>query len=131
MTTKGPQIMLSRTHPSMLAKLFEAEVPEIAEGIVEINAIVRDAGSRAKLRFHQMIVMLIRLVPASACVALVFRMSFLNCVEKNRYYSLVGRYRPLCLQCPITGTGFQSFCRRGKACSRNHCCGRSALPRYW
>jgi len=49
MTTKGPQIMLSRTHPSMLAKLFEAEVPEIAEGIVEINAIVRDPGSRAKL----------------------------------------------------------------------------------
>ncbi len=49
MTTKGPQIILSRTHPSMLAKLFEAEVPEIAEGIVEINAIVRDPGSRAKL----------------------------------------------------------------------------------
>jgi transcription termination/antitermination protein NusA len=49
MTTKGPQIMLSRTHPSMLAKLFEAEVPEIAEGIVEINAIVRDPGSRAKI----------------------------------------------------------------------------------
>jgi transcription termination/antitermination protein NusA len=49
MTTKGPQIILSRTHPSMLAKLFEAEVPEIAEGIVEINAIVRDPGSRTKL----------------------------------------------------------------------------------
>jgi transcription termination/antitermination protein NusA len=49
MTTKGPQIILSRTHPSMLAKLFEAEVPEVAEGIVEINAIVRDPGSRAKL----------------------------------------------------------------------------------
>jgi len=49
MTTKGPQIILSRTHPSMLAKLFEAEVPEIAEGIVEINAVVRDAGSRAKI----------------------------------------------------------------------------------
>ena len=49
MTTKGPQIMLSRTHPSMLAKLFEAEVPEIAEGIVEINAIVRDPGSRTKI----------------------------------------------------------------------------------
>ena len=49
MTTKGPQIILSRTHPSMLAKLFEAEVPEIAEGIVEINAVVRDPGSRTKL----------------------------------------------------------------------------------
>ena len=49
MTTKGPQIILSRTHPSMLAKLFAAEVPEVAEGIVEINAIVRDPGSRTKL----------------------------------------------------------------------------------
>lgn len=49
MTTKGPQIILSRAHPSMLAKLFEAEVPEVAEGIVEINAVVRDPGSRAKL----------------------------------------------------------------------------------
>lgn len=49
MTTKGPQIILSRTHPSMLAKLFEAEVPEISEGIVEINAVVRDPGSRAKI----------------------------------------------------------------------------------
>lgn len=49
MTTKGPQIVLSRTHPSMLAKLFEAEVPEISEGIVEINAVVRDPGSRAKI----------------------------------------------------------------------------------
>jgi len=48
-TPKGPQIILSRTHPSMLAKLFEAEVPEVAEGIVEINAIVRDPGSRAKV----------------------------------------------------------------------------------
>jgi N utilization substance protein A len=49
MTTKGPQIILSRTHPSMLAKLFELEVPEIAEGIVEINAVVRDPGSRSKI----------------------------------------------------------------------------------
>lgn len=48
-TPKGPQIILSRTHPSMLAKLFELEVPEIAEGIVEINAVVRDPGSRAKI----------------------------------------------------------------------------------
>jgi N utilization substance protein A len=49
MTTKGPQIVLSRTHPTMLAKLFEAEVPEISEGIVEIVNVVRDAGSRAKI----------------------------------------------------------------------------------
>jgi N utilization substance protein A len=49
MTTKGPQILLSRTHPMMLAKLFEAEVPEAAEGIVEIKNVVREPGSRAKI----------------------------------------------------------------------------------
>ncbi|MCL2760982.1 MAG: transcription termination factor NusA [Desulfuromonadales bacterium] len=49
MTTKGPQILLSRTAPEMLAKLFEAEVPEIAEGIVEIINVVREPGSRAKI----------------------------------------------------------------------------------
>ena len=49
MTTKGPQIVLSRTDPAMLAKLFEAEVPEIAEGIVEVMGVVREPGSRAKI----------------------------------------------------------------------------------
>jgi len=49
MTPKGPQIILSRTHPQMLAKLFEAEVPEIGEGLVEIVNVVRDPGSRAKI----------------------------------------------------------------------------------
>lgn len=52
MTTKGPQIMLSRTHPQMLAKLFEAEVPEIAEGIVEIKNVVREPGGRAKIAVY-------------------------------------------------------------------------------
>jgi N utilization substance protein A len=49
MTTKGPQILLSRIHPSVLAKLFEAEVPEIAEGIVEVKGVVREPGSRSKI----------------------------------------------------------------------------------
>lgn len=52
MTTKGPQIVLSRTAPAMLAKLFEAEVPEIAEGIVEIINVVREPGSRAKIAVY-------------------------------------------------------------------------------
>ncbi|GAM09974.1 transcription termination/antitermination protein NusA [Geobacter sp. OR-1] len=52
MTTKGPQIILSRTHPGMLVKLFEAEVPEIAEGIVEIMGVVREPGSRAKIAVY-------------------------------------------------------------------------------
>ena len=52
MTTKGPQILLSRISPMMLAKLFEAEVPEIAEGIVEIVNVVREPGSRAKIAVY-------------------------------------------------------------------------------
>jgi len=52
MTTKGPQILLSRNAPAMLAKLFEAEVPEVAEGIVEIINVVREPGSRAKIAVY-------------------------------------------------------------------------------
>lgn len=48
-TTKGPQILLSRTHPGLLKRLFELEVPEIHDGVVEIKAISREAGSRAKV----------------------------------------------------------------------------------
>jgi N utilization substance protein A len=46
---RGSQIVLSRTHPGLLAKLLEIEVPEIYEGIVEIKAVSRDAGERAKV----------------------------------------------------------------------------------
>ena len=49
MTPKGPQILLSRTHPGLLKRLFELEVPEIRDGIVEIRGIAREAGSRAKV----------------------------------------------------------------------------------
>jgi len=49
MATKGPQIILSRTHPGLLAELFRIEVPEVAEGIVEIYAVSREPGSRAKI----------------------------------------------------------------------------------
>ncbi len=46
---RGPQIFLSRTHPSFLARLFAQEVPEIYDGIIEIKAVARDPGSRAKM----------------------------------------------------------------------------------
>ena len=46
---RGPQIFLSRTHPAFLAKLFAQEVPEIYDGIIEIKAVSRDPGSRAKM----------------------------------------------------------------------------------
>jgi N utilization substance protein A len=49
MTSKGPQIVLSRTHPGFLKKAFEQEVPEIYEGIVEIRAVAREPGGRAKI----------------------------------------------------------------------------------
>ncbi|PRY93028.1 NusA antitermination factor [Hasllibacter halocynthiae] len=46
---RGPQIFLSRTHPEFMKKLFEMEVPEIYDGIIEIKAVARDPGSRAKI----------------------------------------------------------------------------------
>ena len=49
MATKGPQIILSRTHPGLLIELFRLEVPEVAEAIVEIKAVSREPGSRAKI----------------------------------------------------------------------------------
>ncbi|MCK5384730.1 MAG: transcription termination/antitermination protein NusA [Alphaproteobacteria bacterium] len=47
--TRGPQIFLSRSHPEFMAKLFMQEVPEIYDGIIEIKAVARDPGSRAKI----------------------------------------------------------------------------------
>lgn len=48
-TTKGPQIVLSRSHPSIVKRLFELEVPEIQDGTVDIFSIAREAGSRTKI----------------------------------------------------------------------------------
>ncbi len=47
--TRGPQIVVSRTHPGLLKRLFELEVPEVYEGIVELKAIAREAGTRSKI----------------------------------------------------------------------------------
>ena len=49
---RGPQVMLSRTHPSLVKKLFALEVPEIADGTVEIMASAREAGHRTKIAVH-------------------------------------------------------------------------------
>jgi len=46
---RGPQIFLSRTHPQFMAKLFRQEVPEIYDGVIEVKAVARDPGSRAKI----------------------------------------------------------------------------------
>lgn len=51
-TTKGPQILVSRTHPGLVKRLFELEVPEIHDGTVEIKSISREAGSRTKIAVY-------------------------------------------------------------------------------
>lgn len=51
-TTKGPRITVSRTHPELVKRLFEAEVAEIQEGVVEIKSIAREAGSRTKMAVY-------------------------------------------------------------------------------
>jgi len=48
-TGKGPQIIVSRTHPNLLRKLFELEVPEVGDGIVELRAVAREPGHRSKI----------------------------------------------------------------------------------
>ena len=48
-STRGPQVIVSRTHPGLVKRLFELEVPEIASGLVEIKSIAREAGSRTKM----------------------------------------------------------------------------------
>ena len=67
MSAKGPQIILSRTHPGLLISLFTSEVPEIAEGIVEIKGAAREPGSRAKISVvsHD-----IDVDPVGACVGM-------------------------------------------------------------
>ena len=50
--TKGPQVFLSRSHPGLVKRLFELEVPEIQDGIVEIKGIAREAGSRTKIAVY-------------------------------------------------------------------------------
>lgn len=51
-TTKGPQVFLSRSHPGLVKRLFELEVPEIQDGVVEIKGIAREAGSRTKIAVY-------------------------------------------------------------------------------
>ena len=63
--SRGPQVLLSRSHPDLLKKLFSIEVPEIAEGIVEIHAVAREPGERAKIAVSSSDE---RVDPVGACV---------------------------------------------------------------
>lgn len=51
-TNRGPQVIVSRTHPSLIRRLFEVEVPEIADGTVTIQAVAREPGARSKIAVH-------------------------------------------------------------------------------
>ena len=51
-STKGPQVLISRTHPGLVKRLFELEVPEIYDGTVEIRSIAREAGNRTKMAVY-------------------------------------------------------------------------------
>ncbi len=64
-TTRGPKIVVSRTHPGLLRKLLELEVPEIREGVIDIKNIVREAGARAKVAVQSLDV---NVDPVGACV---------------------------------------------------------------
>ncbi|MDR1944253.1 MAG: transcription termination factor NusA [Synergistaceae bacterium] len=64
-TTRGPRIVVSRTHPNLLKRLMELQVPEIGEGTVEIRSIVREAGTRAKIAVASLD---INVDPVGACV---------------------------------------------------------------
>ena len=66
-TQSGPQVFLSRTHPQLLVRLFELEVPEIAEGIIQLRGAARDPGSRAKIAVSTSDD---RIDPVGACVGL-------------------------------------------------------------
>jgi len=65
--TKGPEIIVSRSHPELVRKLFELEVPEIGEGTVEIKAIARDSGYRTKLAVSSKVE---KVDPVGACVGM-------------------------------------------------------------
>lgn len=64
-TTKGPQIIVSRSHPGLLKRLFELEVPEIFDGVVEIKSVAREAGNRSKMAVYTREE---RVDPVGACV---------------------------------------------------------------
>ena len=66
-TAKGPQVILSRTHPGLLDKLFQLEVPEIYEGVIEIKGVAREPGERAKIAVHSNDA---RIDPVGACVGM-------------------------------------------------------------
>ena len=82
-TSKGPQIMVSRTHPGLLKRLFELEVPEIHDGLVEIKSVAREPGMRSRYPFILRMRILIRSVPVLDIKVCVFRLLLMSCAVKK------------------------------------------------
>ncbi len=120
---RGPQIFLSRTHPQFMAKLFAQEVPEIYDGIVEVKAVARDPGSRAKIavisqrlvgRSGRRLRRHARLARAGGGQRAAGR--------EDRHHSVVARRRDLRRQRARARRGRQGRARRGRAsASRSWC----------
>lgn len=95
-TTKGPQIILSRTHPGLLKRLFELEVPEIFDGVVEIRSVAREAGFRSKIAVHSRNE---EVDPVGSCVGpreCACRPLWVSCAVKNRHRSFLRSGRRIC-----------------------------------
>ena len=127
---RGPQIFLSRTHPQFMAKLFAQEVPEIYDGIVEVKAVARDPGSRAKIA---VISRDSSVDPVGACVGM--RGSRVQAVvnelqgEKIDIIPVVAGHRDLRGQRARARRGRQGGARRGPRAHRGGGAGRAALAR--
>ena len=82
-TERGPRVTISRTHPGLVKRMFELEVPEIYDGTVEIKAIAREAGARTKMAVGARTPMLTPSVPASAPMAPAWKRSWKSWAAKR------------------------------------------------
>ncbi len=93
----GPKAIISRTHPGLVKRLFETEVPEIYDGTVEIKAVSREAGSRTKLAVTSAIRMWMPWAPVSARAARAWATSRSSCSAVKKSILLNRAKTPLSL----------------------------------
>ena len=93
-TAKGPQIVVSRTHPGLIKRLFELEVPEIADGVVEIKACAREPGPAPRSRSGPTTTTSTRSAPASAPAAPACAWSSTSCGARRSTSSPSATIRP-------------------------------------
>ena len=90
-TERGPRVMISRTHPGLVKRLFELEVPEIFDGTVEVKAISREAGTRTKMAVASRDP---NVNPVSACAATVWPLWWSTCTARRSTSSSGARTPP-------------------------------------